>query len=78
MAANTTMTVQMRSFVTGETVSASLTYLNPALFPQSGETPEAVYTAVDAVGRKISGLTQNSYIDTIISRTESVTEILNA
>lgn len=72
------MIVNMRNPVSGETETASLTYLNPELFPTSGEVSQETYQAADTVGRRICALTNNTYVDTIITRTESTTEILNA
>lgn len=78
MATKASMVVQMRNPIDGELVSCTLTDLNPALFPDDGTVTTENYQKADAVGRRISALSTNTYIDTLITRTESVTEIINA
>lgn len=76
MAASITMSVVMTDS-SYETVTANVTHVNPALFPSSGNVAEGVYQAADTIGRKIAGLTSNSYVDTIINRTESASSHIN-
>lgn len=72
----TTMTIQTTDNNTGDTQTISVTHLNPALFPESGTIPKSSYQAADTVARSIVRLSNNTYRDTIITRTESVNEIL--
>lgn len=78
MATKASMVVQMRNPIDGEIVSCTLTDLNPALFPEDGTISQDNYQKADTVGRRICALSSNTYIDTLITRTESVTEILNS
>ena len=71
-----TMTVITNSPVTNEQETITVTDINPELFPTSGTIPMTSYQAADNVGRKLTALSQNTYVDTVITRSESVTEIL--
>lgn len=74
----TNMTVITRNPETYEEETFTITDINPELFPESGTVPVEVYQAADTVARRFAGLSNNTYVDAIIARSESLTEILNA
>lgn len=71
-----TMTVVTQNPTNSELENINITDINPELFPTSGTIPKTSYEAADNVGRKLTALSNNSYVDTVITRSESVTEIL--
>lgn len=78
MATKASMVVQMMDGTTNEMTTCTLTDLNPALFPDDGTITTENYQKADAVGRRICALSTNTYIDTLITRTESVNEVINS
>lgn len=76
MAASTNMTVVTRNPDTLEEENINVTYLNPELFPTSGTVPTTSYQKADLAARAFCNLSNNTYVDAIITRSESLTEIL--
>ena len=71
------MTVVTRNNSTLEEENINVTYLNPDLFPTSGTVPQSSYEKAEAAARAFCNLSRNTYVDAIITRSESLSEILD-
>ena len=78
MAASTNMVVITRNPNTLEQEDINVTYLNPELFPTSGAVPTTSYQKADAAARAFCNLSNNTYVDAVITRSESISEILHS
>lgn len=79
MATRVTMSVQGYNATTGEIEAINISSVNPVLFDTTDTAKlQAAYEFVDAAARALCSLSTNTYRDTIISNTVSVTEELNA
>lgn len=76
MALKVSMVVQMRDPSSGDVITCTVTDVNPAVFSGGDITTQAAYQAADTVGRRICALTNNTYIDSVITTSESATEKL--
>lgn len=76
MALKVSMSVQMRDPINGEIVSTTLTDINPIIFSGGTITEEQAYQAADTVARRICALSNNTFVDAIITTSESTTEHL--
>lgn len=74
MAARVTIQIESRDPISGDTETTNIGYVNPALLEESDRGA----MKVDICARALISLSQNTYIDTLLVTTESVTEIINA
>lgn len=72
MATKFTIQIVSRDPDTLEEVSTNIGYVNPALLEESDKGA----AKVDTCARALIGLSNNTYVDTYLVTTESVTEIL--
>lgn len=70
-------TIITRDRNTLDEVNINLSYLNPELFPDTGEIPQSSYQALDQAARGICALSNNTYVDTLLNRSESMNEKLD-
>lgn len=69
-----TATIITRNPSTQDLTNINLSYLNPVLFPETGNIPEQSYRILDEAARAIVAISNNTYVDTLLNRSESTTE----
>lgn len=74
MAARVTIQIQSRDPLTGDIEATNIGYVNPALLEESDRGAQKI----DTCARALMSMSQNTYVDTLLVTTESVTEIINA
>lgn len=73
MAARVSISIQSRNTATAEVDSYNIGYINPALLTENDRGAQKI----DTCARALNSLSENTYVDTLLVTTESITEILN-